>query len=88
MIMKGNPFTEEGRRQTFDLIDYERKGEIDFKDMKEINDKLNYGFSEVELLDIMHNVGGYNHETISFEKFSSHVKRKVAKRKAAVLHSV
>ena len=56
--------------------------------MKEINDKLNYGYSELELLDIIHAVGGYNHETISFEKFNQHIKRKVAKRKSALLHSV
>lgn len=48
--------------------------------MKEMNDKLNYGFSEMELLDIIHAVGGYNHETISFEKFNSHVKRKLFRR--------
>lgn len=82
--MQGNPFSEEGRKATFDLIDYERKGEIDFKDMKEINDKLNYGFSEVEIVEIMHAVGGYNNESISFEKFNSHIKRKVLKRKLEV----
>jgi Ca2+-binding EF-hand superfamily protein len=82
--MQGNPFSDEGRRATFDLIDYERKGEIDFKDMKEINDKLGYGYSETELLDILHAVGGYNHETITFEKFNSYIRRKVVKRKQEI----
>lgn len=63
------------------MIDYEGKGEITFKDMKEINDKLGYGFSEMELVDIIHAVGGYNNEAITFEKFNSHVKRKLARRK-------
>ena len=48
--------------------------------MKEINDKLGYGFTELELIDIIHAVGGYNNESISFEKFNSHVKRKLARR--------
>ena len=85
MITKGNPFSEEGRRATFDLIDYEGKGEISFKDIKEINDKLNYGFSETELLDIIHAVGGYNNESISYEKFNQHVKRKLERRKRDLL---
>ena len=48
--------------------------------MKEINDKLNYGFTELELVDIIHAVGGYNNESISFEKFNNHIKRKLARR--------
>jgi Ca2+-binding EF-hand superfamily protein len=52
--------------------------------MKEINDKLGYGYSETELLDILHAVGGYNHETITFEKFNSYIRRKVVKRKQEI----
>ena len=69
------------------MIDYEGKGEITFKDMKEINDKLNYGFSELELVDIIHAVGGYNNEAITFDKFNSHVKRKLARRKRDLLEA-
>mgnify|MGYP000226994110 CR=1 FL=1 len=48
--------------------------------MKEINDNLGYGFEEAELLDIIHAVGGYNNDSITFEKFNTHVKRKLARR--------
>jgi uncharacterized tellurite resistance protein B-like protein len=48
--------------------------------MKELNDKLNYGFDESELLEIIHAVGGYNNESVSFEKFNAHIKRKLARR--------
>jgi Ca2+-binding EF-hand superfamily protein len=79
--MQGNPFNEEGRRSTFNLLDYEGKGELDFKDLRYINDQLKYGYDEQQLLDIIHAVGGYNAETISFEKFNSYIKRKVDKKK-------
>ena len=53
--------------------------------MKELNDKLNYGFTEVELLDIIHAVGGYNNESISYEKFNTHVRRKLNRRRGDLL---
>jgi Ca2+-binding EF-hand superfamily protein len=81
-LSQGNPFTEEGRKATFNLIDYEGKGELDFKDLRYLNDQLKYGYNEEQLVDIIHAVGGYNAETISFDKFNSYVRRKVNRTKA------
>jgi len=81
LIIKGNPFSEEGRRAHFNLLDYEAKGELTITDLKYINEQLNYGYIEDQLWEIIHSVGGYNADTISFDKFNHYVKRKVDNRK-------
>lgn len=42
-----------------------------------MNEQLKYGYDEAQLWDIIRAVGGYSAETISFDKFNTHVKRKI-----------
>lgn len=80
-MIQGSPFSEEGRRANFTLLDVEGKGELNITDLKYINDQLKYGYSEDQLWEIIHAVGGYNAETISWEKFNNYIKRKVERRR-------
>ena len=63
------------------MLDLEGKGELDFKDLRYMNEQLKYGYDEMQLVEIIHAVGGYNAETISWEKFNSFVKRRVNRKR-------
>jgi len=45
-MTQGNPFSEEGRRANFALLDVEAKGELNLHDLRYINEQLKYGYSE------------------------------------------
>jgi hypothetical protein len=47
-------------------LDVERKGELNITDLKYINEQLKYGYNEDQLWEIIHSVGGYNTDTISY----------------------
>jgi Ca2+-binding EF-hand superfamily protein len=62
-------------------LDVEGKGELNISDLKFINEQLKYNYNEDQLWEIIHSVGGFNADTITFEKFNSFIKRKVEKRR-------
>ena len=45
-MTQGSPFSEEGRRANFTLLDVQGKGELDINDLRYINEQLKYGYSE------------------------------------------
>ena len=60
------------------------KGELDLNDLRYINDQLKYGFNDDQLVEIIHTVGGYGAETITWEKFNKFIDRKLTKKKLLV----
>jgi Ca2+-binding EF-hand superfamily protein len=66
------------------LYDLQGRGELTVDELKYINSQFNYGFSEEQLWEVIHAVGGYNAETITFEKFSKYIQKKLAARKLAI----
>jgi Ca2+-binding EF-hand superfamily protein len=62
-------------------LDIEGKGELTLADLRYINEQLKYGYSDDQLIEVIHAVGGYNAETITYEKFNSYIKRKVERRR-------
>jgi Ca2+-binding EF-hand superfamily protein len=62
----------------------EGKGELTLHDLRYISDQLKYGYSDEQLVEIIHSVGGYGAETISWEKFNKFIQRKVDRRRLAV----
>jgi len=84
MLTQGSPFSEEGRRANFNLLDVNSKGELDLNDLRYISEQLKYGYDDDQLIDIIHQVGGYGAETVSWEKFNKFVERKLARRKLGV----
>jgi hypothetical protein len=63
------------------LYDLQGRGELSIEELKYINEQFKYGFSEEQLWDVVHAVGGYNAETISFDKFSKYIQKRIANRK-------
>ena len=57
---------------------------MNFDDLRYINDQLKYGFSDEQLLEIVHTVAGYGAETISWEKFNKFIDKKITKKKLLV----
>jgi len=66
------------------LLDIQGKGELDLNDLRYINEQLKYGYFDEQLVEIIHSVGGYGAETISWEKFNKFIQRKVDRRKFAL----
>ena len=53
-------------------------------ELRYINDQFKYGFNDDQLIEIVHAVGGYNAETITFEKFSKFISKRISNRKVSV----
>jgi Ca2+-binding EF-hand superfamily protein len=81
MTIQGSPFSEEGRRSNFTLLDVQAKGELDLNDLRYISEQLKYGYNDDQLVEIIHSVGGYGAETISWDKFNKFIQRKVDRRR-------
>lgn len=79
--MQGSPFSEEGRRNNFTLLDIQGKGELDLNDLRYINEQLKYGYNDDQLVEIVHSVGGYGAETITWDKFNKFIQRKIDRRR-------
>jgi Ca2+-binding EF-hand superfamily protein len=65
-------------------LDIQGKGELDLHDLRYINEQLKYGYSDEQLVEIIHAVGGYGAETIAWEKFNKFIQRKVDRRRLAI----
>ena len=77
----GNPYSEEGRRANFALLDVQGKGELDINDMRYINDQLKYGYDEEQLNDVVKTVGGFGAETITADRYNRIIDKKVKSKK-------
>ena len=49
--------------------------------MRYISDQLGYGYSEEQLQELIHSVGGYGASTISADKFNRFIEKKITKRR-------
>lgn len=49
--------------------------------MQYINEQLKYGYTEEQLQDLIHSVGGYGADTITVDKFNRFIERRVNKKK-------
>ncbi len=65
------------------MYDLQGRGELTIEELKYINGQFNYGFSDEQLWEIIHAVGGFNAETINFERFSKYIQKKLVARKLA-----
>ena len=63
------------------MYDLQGRGELTIDELKYLNDQFKYGFTEEQLHDVIKNVGGYNAETITFERFSKFISKKIANSK-------
>ena len=62
----------------------EGKGELNLNDLRYINEQLKYNYSDDQLVEIIHSVGGFGAETISWDKFNKFIERKVNRRRLAI----
>ena len=76
-MIKGNPFSEEGRRSNFNLLSMHNKDELDITDLRIINQQLKYGYDDHQLKEIIQSIGGFNSETIPYYKFNAYVRSRV-----------
>jgi Ca2+-binding EF-hand superfamily protein len=58
-------------------LDTQGKGELDINDLRYINDQLKYGYKDDFLEELIKTVGGFGAETITIERFSRFIKKKV-----------
>jgi Ca2+-binding EF-hand superfamily protein len=65
------------------LYDLQGRGELTIDELRYINDQFKYGYSDEQLWEIIHAVGGFNAETITFERFNKFINKKLSSRKLA-----
>ena len=49
--------------------------------MRRLNAEFRYGFTDEQLVEIIHAVAGYGFETIPWDRFNRYVLRKIEKRR-------
>lgn len=64
----------------FKLVDFEDKDELNAEDLKFISKELRFNLSDDEIKEVISNVGGYDADTIPYEKFEKYLAKKVHKR--------
>ena len=60
------------------------KGELDINDLRYISEQLKYGYDEEQLVELIHTVGGYGAETVTWEKFNKFISKKIDRRRVGV----
>jgi Ca2+-binding EF-hand superfamily protein len=60
------------------------KGELELDDLRYISEQLKYGYTDEQLVEIIHSVGGFGATTISWDKFNKFIQRKVDRRRLAI----
>ena len=65
------------------MYDLQGRGELTIDELRYVNEQFRYGYNDEQLWEVIHAVGGFNAETITFEKFSKYIQKKVAARKLA-----
>jgi Ca2+-binding EF-hand superfamily protein len=61
-------------------MDVQGKGELDINDMRYLCEQLGYGYSDEQLWDLIHSVGGYGAETISADRFNRFIEKKTKRK--------
>jgi Ca2+-binding EF-hand superfamily protein len=65
-------------------LDIQGKGELDFADLVYINEQLKYGYTNEQLLEIVHSIGGFGAETVTWDRFNKFIQRKIERRRLAL----
>ena len=55
--------------------------ELSFDDMKYLNEQFGYGYDDEQIWDIIHTVGGYGADQITFDRYNKFIDKKINKRK-------
>ena len=58
--------------------------ELTFDDMKDLNEQFGYGYDDEQIMEVIHTVGGYGADVITFEKYNKFIEKKFNKRKLGV----
>ena len=78
--MQGNPQTEEGRRQAFDLIQQQGEERNTFKNFKKLGQMLNLNLSVDQVLDAIQSIAGKGIQHLTWEQFNAFLARKMEKK--------
>lgn len=58
----------------------EKKEYLTAEDLKYISNELRYNLTDDDINEVIHNVAGYENDSISYEKFEKYLSRKIHKR--------
>jgi Ca2+-binding EF-hand superfamily protein len=78
--MQGNPQTEEGRRQAFDLIQQQGEERITFNNFKKLGQMLNMNLSDDQVQDAIQSIAGKGKQHLTWEQFNAFLARKMEKK--------
>lgn len=81
--MQGNPNTEEGRRQAFDLIQQQGEERITFNNFKKLGQMLNLNLTDDQVHDAIQAIAGKGKQHLTWEQFNAFIAKKVEKKNRA-----
>jgi Ca2+-binding EF-hand superfamily protein len=58
-------------------LDTQGKGVLELEDMRFVSNQLKYNLSDDQLEEVIKNVGGYDANNISKDKFENFIERKI-----------
>lgn len=56
--------------------------------MRYLNEQLKYGYTEEQLEELIKSVGGFGHDTITYDRYSKVLDKKVKARRAGGIWSI
>ena len=61
----------------WELIDVEGKESLDASDLKSIGQELRFNLTDTDITEVIQNVGGFESDSISYEKYEKYMARKI-----------
>jgi len=52
--------------------------------MRYLNEQLKYGYTEEQLEELIKSVGGFGHDTVTYDRYAKVIEKKVRARKTGV----
>jgi Ca2+-binding EF-hand superfamily protein len=81
LTIQGNPYTEEGRRQAFELVHQEGEERITFNNFKKIAQMLKLGLNDDQIQDAIQSIAGKGKQHLTWEQFNAFLEKKVEKKR-------
>ncbi len=81
IIIKGNTFSEEGRKKIFEIIDSNADNVLTVDELKEASEQGRFNLNDEELREVITRVSGPDAKNITYEKYERYLAKKVEQRK-------
>lgn len=83
LTIQGNPQTEEGRRQAFDLLQQPGEERITFNNFRKLALMLGLNLTDDQVQDAIQSIAGKGKQHLTWEQFNAFLAKKIEKKNKA-----